>query len=313
MIVGSKTWRNLCRRGASRTSVACLLLFVLCVLGCSTTVPYRNYIGSWSPDGKRILFYSDRSGNWDIYMINEDGSGLKTVVSTVGADTEPCWHPDGSSFVFVSDVDSRTVIHRFDFSAGTTTVLNGISGSHRSPAWAPDGERLAFLNKIDSLWHVVVFDARDSSHQTLYSGVTYPGRPTWRSDSERVLYSVAVDGVETIHLASVKGDPAVMFTAGYNSIGNASVSPDGKTMVFDAHEYDSLESGDGRWEIFTYSIDDRSVQRLTKNSRDDWGARWSPDGKKILFLGNGLNNAGYELHVMDATGENRRQVTFGNR
>ena len=37
---------------------------------------YRNYIGSWSPDGKQILFYSDRNGNWDIYLVALDGSGL---------------------------------------------------------------------------------------------------------------------------------------------------------------------------------------------------------------------------------------------
>jgi len=41
---------------------------------------------TWSPDGKRIAFESDRSGNWDIWMINVDGTGLAQLTHHPGAD-----------------------------------------------------------------------------------------------------------------------------------------------------------------------------------------------------------------------------------
>ena len=123
------------------------------------------------------------------------------------------------------------------------------------------------------------------------------------------MYSIAVNGKETLHLAGLDGTIAKTYIPGYNSCGNAALSPDGAYIVFDAHSDDTLDSGDGKWEIYKMNIANRSIVRLTYNTRDDWGARWSPDGTKIIFLGSGLNNTGYELYVMNADGSGKKQLT----
>ena len=87
------------------------------------------------------------------------------------------------------------------------------------------------------------------------------------------------------------------------------MSPNGSQIVFDAHSEDVLDSGDGKWELYVLNISDNSIVRLTNNDKDDWGARWSPDGLKLLFLGSGFNNTGYELFVMDPDGSNLVQLT----
>ena len=123
------------------------------------------------------------------------------------------------------------------------------------------------------------------------------------------MYSVAIDEKETLHLVNIDGTIVKTYIPGYNSCGNAALSPDGAYIIFDAHSDDVLDSGDGKWEIYKMNTKDLSVIRLTNNNKDDWGARWSRDGKKILFLGAGLNNTGYELFVMNADGSEILQLT----
>jgi dipeptidyl aminopeptidase/acylaminoacyl peptidase len=56
-----------------------------------------------SPDGEKIAFMSRREANWDIYVINVDGSGLTRLTEDPAQDGLPAWSPDGNAIAFVSD------------------------------------------------------------------------------------------------------------------------------------------------------------------------------------------------------------------
>ena len=62
---------------------------------------------SWSPDGSRIAFTSDRDrqGDDEIFAMNADGTGVVQLTTTNGSidDWWPAWSPDGSRIAFVSD------------------------------------------------------------------------------------------------------------------------------------------------------------------------------------------------------------------
>ena len=61
-----------------------------------TDDPARDRGPKWSPDGKRIAFYSDRSGRYETYSIRPDGSGLEQLTKTTGPTrSEVTWSPDG--------------------------------------------------------------------------------------------------------------------------------------------------------------------------------------------------------------------------
>lgn len=55
-----------------------------------------------SPDGERVAFMSQRDGNWEIYVINTDGSNLQRLTNDPGQDGLPAWSPDGEAIAFVS-------------------------------------------------------------------------------------------------------------------------------------------------------------------------------------------------------------------
>ncbi len=66
-----------------------------------TDDPFRDRGPSWSPDGKRIAFYSDRSGSYQVWTIRPDGSGLKQLTDLEeGSGNFPVWSPDGVRVAF---------------------------------------------------------------------------------------------------------------------------------------------------------------------------------------------------------------------
>lgn len=287
-------------------------LLILFLYSCSknkkSPSTYRNYIASWSPDGQELLFYSDRNGNWDIFRIKSDGTDLRQLTSSSFDEREPNWHPQRNAYAYSSDSLGERRIFLYDFDSNKTELITDFPGAHTSPAFSVGGRFLAYLIENAGQWKLMIDDLTDTTSFTAYEGNTYPGRPTWLADST-VLYSVAINGKETLHIAAIDGTVVRTYDPGYNSCGNAVVSGDGAYILFDAHSEDVLDSGDGKWEIYKISTDDFSVTRLTNNKNDDWGARWSPDGKRIAFMGGGLNNTGYELFVMNADGSGQIQLT----
>jgi TolB protein len=56
-----------------------------------------------SPDGKRVVFMSRREGNWEIYVVNKDGTDLQRLTDDPADDGLPTWSPDGNAIAFVSN------------------------------------------------------------------------------------------------------------------------------------------------------------------------------------------------------------------
>jgi Tol biopolymer transport system component len=71
--------------------------------------PYARV--AWSPDGRTLVFTSDRDGNADIYAINPDGSRLRRLTDNPEYDGDAAWSPGGRKLVFVSNRDGDSEVY----------------------------------------------------------------------------------------------------------------------------------------------------------------------------------------------------------
>jgi dipeptidyl aminopeptidase/acylaminoacyl peptidase len=107
---------------------------------------HRDRGPSWSPDGKRIAFYTNRDeGRYEIWAINPDGSGLTQLTRTAGRGWFPSWSPDGKRIAYPTGTE--TVV--FDVAAGPARAPEPLPPFpepgrwFQVTSWAPDGRVLA--------------------------------------------------------------------------------------------------------------------------------------------------------------------------
>jgi eukaryotic-like serine/threonine-protein kinase len=143
----------------------------------------------WSPDGKRIGFYSDRSGRYETWAIRPDGSGLEQLTKTTGPsrwDSE--WAPDGKHLATTDGVRTYVEDLTHPLAERTAEALPPLEGGRglNPRSWSPDGSMLA--GDLD-------FNVSAKSVTLLYSFVTKTysalaegrGSPEFLSDSRRML------------------------------------------------------------------------------------------------------------------------------
>ena len=86
---------------------------------------------------ERIAFASDRDGNFEIYVINADGSGPTRLTRNAFIEGNPAWSADGSRISFDSDHDGNRQIYVMNADGSNQTNLTNNVAEDSNPAWSP--------------------------------------------------------------------------------------------------------------------------------------------------------------------------------
>ena len=226
---------------------------------------------AWSPDGTRIAFASFRN-NYDIWIMDADGSNKRNLTRSSSYDMYPAWSPDGSKIAFGTDrgiphvggdyVQQEIYVMNADGtnvrnSTGSRSVADGF------PAWAPNGE-LTWIRGNDPahppmLW---AMQADGSARKSLGIAAQFPA---WQPASD-------CDRVEA-----------------------------GGALAF------SRLGRDDHFDIYV-QMPGTDARNLTDSPADDTFPSWAPDGEKLLYISGQAPGHGH-LIVSDPLGTNRRDIT----
>lgn len=211
----------------------------------------------WSPDGKKIVFYTNTArytdGKTEIWTMNADGTGKNRLTDNAVEDTLPTWSPDGKRIAFTRYLPGAgDTIHVMNSDGTDQRTLPGGEGAY-SPAWSPDGEQIAFFKygRYHELSYVAIAPADGSGEvKALPLGGVFG--VSWSADSERLALTtvpVFVYWPGMIVIANSDGSaakiisPSTSYPGGPLSDSQPAWSPEGDKIVFSGCEPCIFDNG----------------------------------------------------------------------
>jgi len=150
---------------------------------------FRNRGPVWSPDQKRIAFYSDRSGKYEIWSVDPDGNNLEQLTSTPDEQIHtPMWLPDGKHLLFHADSGIVEIDLTLPLEKRTLHTVVPEAGSGQESfipmSISRDGLRIAGVHWDHSRPGGAIFTIQDQSYLSLPDSVV---PVAWFSDNRRLL------------------------------------------------------------------------------------------------------------------------------
>jgi len=168
-----------------------------------TTGTWDDIQPALSPDGQRIAFTSNRSGSWDLYMLDLLNGRATQLTDEVTYAGHPSWSPDGAwlAYEHYSDGDLEIFIRPIDGSVDPVRI-SASSGADYAPAWRPNEQKIAFVSDRGGppqIWLVDLEAEGEARFRQLVASTVPQGSPAWSPDGAWLAWSQLDGGAWTIY------------------------------------------------------------------------------------------------------------------
>jgi Tol biopolymer transport system component len=226
-----------------------------------TNFPSTAFYASLSPDGQRVYFSSNQSGNFEIYSIDINGNGLQRLTSGIGSLYAPELSPRGEKIIFTNRGNGLWVMNPDGSNPRAITFKDDID-----PTWSPDGSMIAFASSRAGRRQLFVANANGKKVEQVTDLNNMGGRSSWSPDGRKLAFYRGPEGDRDIYVINIDGSGLQRLTNGGDNLG-PSWSPDGEWITFTSFR-------DGNNEIYIVRPDGRQETRLTNSPTSDWQPRW---------------------------------------
>lgn len=240
-----------------------------------------DYGPTWSPDGSRILFENDDAGNWEVFVVNADGSGRTNLTRFDGYDGGADFAPDGSEIVFTSTRDAVAEGHLgrdiwlMDPDGSNLRRLTTNDRYEGAPRFSPDGRHIAFCRSLpgdgegeSSNGEIFVMDRDGTNERRITHQEGFDCLADWSPDGARLAFHGCGEDGCTLYVVSADGGEPVKLDTEHPA--NWPVwSPDGEWIAYTA-------THDGQTDIWLIRPDGSETRQVTSHPGRDEVAEWRP-------------------------------------
>jgi len=253
-----------------------------------TDDPGLDYDAVLSPDGRWVVFCSERRGNPDLYVLDLQHEGPpRLLIDSDSMEDQVTFSPDGKSLAFVSDRDGTADIFVIPFTpektqrGGKAVNLTRHDGGELRPAFSPDGKKIAFSTDWDAAptgppaersrqGEIYTMDANGKNVTRLTRAPGWDGSPKWSPDGKTIyFYAKRDEKIFRIWAMDADGTNARAISPTGMTALSPTITADGRIAF--ATRIGKADSTD--WKIVSVALDG-SDQRFESDKSNNY---WIPD------------------------------------
>lgn len=250
-----------------------------------------------------LLFHSNRSGNYDIYVLDLETGELGRLTQSQDHEIEPAISPDGTRIAFArTRTDPRGQdIYVMDVDGGNQERITFMENSiAMAPSWSPDGSQIAFYATQDGHFNLFVVPAEGGDVSSIPDSEQNDMMPAWSPDGSQIAFVSDRDGRSELYVMNADGSNPTRLTDSMADDWRPHWSPDGRYIVFQSDDT-------GQWALYVVEVETGVVEPVTEGIIESKMPSWSGDGSQIFYAL--AEDQGYNLYVIDFGGEVAHQLT----
>ena len=242
-----------------------------------------------SPDGSKIVF----SALGNLWLLLSGNPVPTALTQNAFVNMQPAWSPDGQQIVYTTDRSGTFDLWIRDLRTNLDRPLTHAPQNEEMPSWSPDGKSIAFYlndnNSLSASSTLSIVDLSSGDIKKIHTPLTAPSQPSWSPDGRHIILTAFVpfstrfrEGLNKFLVISLSGEPDKIFspaegrTVAARGKNGPVWSPDGRKVAY-------VQEGI-LWILpFTPAGElAGSPQRLTNELSEN--PSWTSDSKTILFL-----------------------------
>lgn len=241
----------------------------------------ENAYPRWSKDGTKILYQSNRTGNWQIYVMDRDGSNQKRITDDEYNNNFPDWSPDNKQIAFVSDREGNEEVYIMNMDGSGLVNLSKNPARDIHPYWSPNGTKLLFNSSRDDeeSFEIYVINIDGTGLTRLTNSKDVETCARFSPDETKIVCLRGYPGGnDEICVMESDGTGVTDVTQSESNEGWPVWSPDGSKIIYSSRWY-------GQFSLFSINSDGSDMERISAPEAPYYDARASisPDGKEIVF------------------------------
>jgi TolB protein len=248
----------------------------------------------------QIGFASNRTGHYEIWLMDWDGSNQRQITSHRALAILPSWSPDNDRMVYTLFSGGRSEMYIINRRGGGRIHVQSGVGLNTSATFSPISNDIAFVGSVAGNPDIYVIHDDSTNRRRLTTSYSIESTPEWSPNGRQISFTSGRSGTPQIYIMDAEGTNVqrLSFEGEWND--DATWSPSGEEIAYTSRV-------NGRFQIRIANVITRQ-SRIIAGEGSNEQPTWSPDGRWIAFQSN--RSGQWQIYRMRTDGTDWTQLTF---
>ena len=229
----------------------------------------NDWTPAFSPIANQIIFstYFPENDNYDIFIMNDDGTQKENLTNTTSYEKFPQFSPDGSFIIyqgwqkgkmeifFTSLLDKNRI--------NLTRNINSNDIISHGNAFSPDGQLIVFTSERDGDRNIYIMQTNGDNQEKITNHNSNDYEPSFSPDGQLIVFTSERDGNKEIYIYDLESKNISNLTKNSSDDWNPRFYYDSSKIIFQSKR-------DGNWEIYSMNYNGENQRNLTNHSSTDY-------------------------------------------